>query len=115
MQRFKNWKEPLFDSNGWAYNGDRKYGWVCQYSEGLKLGKYVDIGFGTYINSHYGVTIEDNVQIGSHCSIYSDNTENNTHGPVVIEEGTLIGSFSLILPNTIIKKNSKIRAYTVIK
>ncbi|MCD6108941.1 MAG: hypothetical protein J7J89_05705, partial [Thermoplasmata archaeon] len=43
----------------------------------LELGKYVDIGAFTYINARYGVEIEDNVQIGSHCSIYSHSTIDN--------------------------------------
>jgi len=110
MDRFKNWKKPVFDADGWT-----KYGWRCQNYTGLKLGDKVDIGCFTYINAKYGIEIGDNVQIGSHCAIYSDNTENNTHGPVVIEDNVLIGSYTLILPNTIIKKNSKIRARSVIK
>jgi len=67
------------------------------------------------MNAKYDIKIGDNVQIGSHCSIYSDNTENNTHGPVIIGENSLIGSFCLILPGAIIPPNSKIKAYSIIK
>jgi acetyltransferase-like isoleucine patch superfamily enzyme len=116
MSRFKNWLPPIFDTDGFAYSqiGER-YGWRCQYKDGLKLGKDVDIGCFTYINAKYGVTIEKDVQIGSHCSIYSDNSENQTNGNVFIGEGSLIGSHCLILPNAVIKPFSKIKAFSVIK
>jgi acetyltransferase-like isoleucine patch superfamily enzyme len=120
MNRFKNWRKPIIDEDGWALSENvdfdfKPYGWRCQHSQCLKLGNNVDIGCFTYMNAKYGIEIGDNVQIGSHCSIYSDNTENNTHGKVVIGENSLIGSFSLILPNTVISPNSKINAYSIIK
>lgn len=118
MDRFKNWEKPWFDELGFAYDSEltkRPYGWRCQHPENLKLGNKVDIGCYTYLNARHGILIGDNVQIGSHCSIYSDNTENNTRGLVVIEEGSLIGSHSLILPGAFIPANSKIRAYSIIK
>ncbi|MCD6109006.1 MAG: acyltransferase, partial [Thermoplasmata archaeon] len=71
-KRFKNWQPPTFDEKCMT-----KWNWMCQYHENLKLGKYVDIGAFTYINARYGVEIEDNVQIGSHCSIYSHSTIDN--------------------------------------
>ena len=114
----------MFDVEGWAYyphkfdnsiiNAD-KIGYRCQYPDNLKLGKNVDIGCFTYLNARYGIEIGDNVQIGAHCAIYSDNTENNTHGKVIIGEGSLIGSYTLILPNATIPPNSKIRARSIIK
>lgn len=118
MQRFENWEEPWFDEDGFAYDSyitQRPYGWRCQNFKGLKLGDRVDIGCFSYLNARYGIEIGSNVQIGSHCSIYSDNTENNTHGPVIIGENSLIGSFCLILPGAIIPPNSKIKAYSIIK
>lgn len=118
MNRFKNWEKPYLDKNGWAYHhyyDIDPYGWRCQYPDNLKLGKYVDIGCFTYMNAKYGIEIEDNVQIGAHCAIYSDNTENETHGKVTIGENSLIGSYTLILPGTNIPSNSKIRARSIIK
>ena len=132
MDRFKEWKPPMFDKEGWArkrikshvhdeaihamewYRGER-YGWRAQYHEGLKLGKFVDIGCFTYMNAKYGIEIGDNVQIGAHCAIYSENTENNTQGKVVIGEESMIGSYTLILPGAVILPNSKIRARSIIK
>lgn len=105
-----NWEAPICDKDGWT-----KYGWRCQYPDGLKLGKKVDIGCFTYMNAKYGIEIGDNVQIGAHCAIYSDNTENDTHGPVVIEKDVRIGSFCLLLPNVRIPAGSKIRAYSIWK
>lgn len=118
MNRFEEWEYPWFDECGFAYDSDltqRPYGWRCQYSEELKLGKNVDIGCFTYMNAKFGVEIGENTQIGSHCSIYSENTENGTYGKVVIGKDCMIGSFCLILPNTIIPDGSRIRAYSIIK
>jgi len=121
MSRFKNWKKPEFDEDGWAFVigqnafDTKKFGWRCQYPEGLKLGDGVDIGCFSYLNARYGIEIGDDVQIGGCCLIYSDNTENKTHGKIVIGKGALIGSHSLILPNAVIKPYSKIKAYSIIK
>jgi len=108
--RLKNWRKPEFDADGWT-----KYGWRCQNPDGLKLGKCVDIGCFSYLNAKYGIEIGNNVQIGSHCAIYSDNTENSTQGKVVIGKNSLIGSYTLILPNTVIPTDSKIKARSIIK
>jgi len=122
MSRFKDWKPPVFDRGGWAYydedcfsHHNLSYGWRVQCQEGLKLGKNIDIGCFTYLNAKYGIEIDDNVQIGAHCAIYSDNTENDTHGKVTIGENSLIGSYTLILPGVTIPPNSKIRARSIIK
>ena len=121
-ERFSSWTKPVFDGDGWAYpdttslnHGYGCYGWRCQYSIGLTLGERVDIGCFTYMNAAYGIEIDDDVQIGSHCSIYSLNTENDTCGEIIIGKGSLIGSYCLILPGAIIKSFSKIRAYSIIK
>jgi len=131
MNRFENWKKPEFDLYGWAYgkkytkqNPDTgfeyetygfPYNWLCQHHSNLILGNNTDIGFGTYINAKFGVEIGENTQIGSHVSIYSENTENDTQGKVIIGKNCMIGSFCLILPNAVIPDGSKIKAYSVIK
>ena len=124
MSRFKNWKKPEFDADGFAYKPEWKYkqglvkhyyGWRCQHNENLKLGMNVDIGCFSYLNAKHGIEIGDNVQLGSHCSVYSENTENETQGKVIIGKGSLIGSHCLILPNAIIKPYSKIRAFSIVQ
>ena len=59
-----------------------KYQWVVQHSDKFKLGFKTDIGAFTYINAQFGVTMEDFVQIGSHCSIYSVSTIEKKKGEV---------------------------------
>ena len=124
-RRFKNWKKPHFDKNGWAYPNEisntyqefqhlQRYGWRCQNPEGLKLGNNTDVGCFTYMNAKYGIEIGDNTQIGSSCSIYSNNSQNNTNGPVKIGKDCLIGSHSLILPSSIIPDGTKIKAYSIV-
>jgi len=108
-KRFENWKQPEIDPEGWT-----KYGWRCQHPEKLDLDEYVDIGCFTYLNARYGIKIGKNVQIGSHCSIYSHDTERNKQGEVVIGENVLIGSHVIIFPNVIIPDNAKIPSGSIL-
>ena len=59
---------------GYALND---YNWLVQNVNKLKLGKYTDIGAFTYMNAKYGININDYVQIGSHCSLYTISTIDN--------------------------------------
>jgi acetyltransferase-like isoleucine patch superfamily enzyme len=100
-RRFRNWKFPEFDGGGMT-----KWNWMCQYTENLKLGKNTDIGAFTYINAKYGVEIQDNVQVGSHCSIYSWSTIDNKKGRVTLKKNAKIGSHTTIMPGVTIGENS---------
>jgi len=110
MNRFTHWQRPQFDQNGMT-----KWQWLCQYQENLNLGENTDIGAFTYINAKFGVLIEADVQIGSHCSIYSHNTIDNTRGKVIIKQGAKIGSHTVILPGVTIGKNALIGAHSLVK
>ena len=110
MTRFSNWQAPTFDNQDMT-----PWHWVCQHREKFKLGKNTDIGAFTYINAKFGVTIETDVQIGSHCAIYSHNTIDNTSGPIVIKTGAKIGSHCVIFPGITIGQNVKIGAGSVVK
>ncbi len=103
--RFKNWKPPEFDERGLT-----KWNWMCQYHENLKLGKNTDIGAFTYINAKYGVEIQENVQIGSHCSIYSESTIDGKRGKVVIKRNARVGSHTVIMPGVTIGENAIVAA-----
>jgi len=107
--RFKDWKPPVIEEGELT-----KWNWMVQNKEGLKLGKKTDIGAFTYINALHGVEIGDNVQIGSHCSIYSISTIDNKKGSVVIKENACIGSHSIIMPGVVIGKNSVVGAFSFV-
>lgn len=87
---------------------------MCQHHENLKLGEHVDIGAFTYINAKYGVEIQDNVQIGSHCSVYSHSTIDDKKGKVTIKRNARIGSHSVIMPGVAIGENSIIGAFSFV-
>lgn len=91
-----------------------KYNFIVQYPENLKTGKNFDIGTFTYINCQYGVEIEDEVQIGSHCSIYSHSTIDGKSGPIILKKNCKIGTHSTIMPNVTIGENSIIAAYSFV-
>lgn len=91
-----------------------KYNWLVQHKENFKLGHMTDIGAFTYINAKNGVVIEDCVQVGSHCSIYSVSTIDNKEGRVVLKKNCKIGSHSVIMPGVTIGKNSVIGAFSFV-
>ena len=107
--RFSNWKYPKVEDGKLT-----KYNWLVQNIEGFTLGFGTDIGAFSYINALHGVVIEDNVQIGSHCSIYSVSTIDCSHGKVVLKQNCRIGSHSTILPGVSIGKNSIIGAHSMV-
>lgn len=104
-----NWKKPII-----RHGKMTKYNYLVQYPENLQLGKYFDIGEFTYINCHFGVQIEDFVQIGSHCSIYSHSTIDNKNGKIILKKNCKIGTHSTIMPNITIGENSVIAAYSFV-
>ena len=107
--RFSNWKYPEIEDGKLT-----KYNWVVQNIEGFDLGFETDIGAFSYINALYGVEIKDSVQIGSHCSIYSVSTIDNSHGKVVLKQNCRIGSHSTILPGISVGENSIIGAHSLV-
>ena len=108
-KRFKNWKYPKIEEGKLT-----EYNWLVQNKDNLKLGYKTDIGAFTYINAKKGVIIEDNVQIGSHCSIYSVSTVDNKEGRVVLKRNCRIGSHSLIMPGVTVGENSVIGAFSFV-
>jgi acyl-[acyl carrier protein]--UDP-N-acetylglucosamine O-acyltransferase len=63
-----------------------KRNWTCQYREGLILGKNADVGAFSYTNAKFGVEIQEEAQIGSHCSICSWSTIDDRKGKVLIKK-----------------------------
>jgi len=108
--RFVGWQYPEIEEGK-----PTKYNWIVQNITGLELGFKTDIGAFSYINSQYGVIIEDSVQVGSHCSIYSVSTIDNKSGKVVLKQNCKIGSHSTIMPGVTIGKNSIVGAHSLVK
>lgn len=103
--RFRKWDYPEIEEGKLT-----KYNWMVQNKENLKLGYKTDIGAFTYINAKNGVTIEDHVQIGSHCAIYSVSTIDRKKGPVILKRNCRIGSHSVIMPGVTVGENSVVGA-----
>ena len=109
LGRFKNWKYPEFDEKDMT-----KWNWMCQHHKNLKLEDGVDIGAYTFINAKFGVEIKKDVQVGSHCSIYSWSTIDDKKGKITIKENAKIGTHSTIMPGVTIGKNSVVGAYSFV-
>jgi len=108
-ERFEKWQYPEIEEGKLT-----KYNWMVQNKDGLKLGYKTDIGAFTYINAKNGVIIEDFVQIGSHCSLYSESTIDNKVGQIILKKNCKIGSHSVIMPGVTIGGNAVIGAFSFI-
>ena len=107
--RFKDWEPPEFNERGMT-----KWNWMCQHPEKLVLGKRVDIGAFCYINAENVVEIGDDVQIGSHCSIYSVSTIDCKKGKVIIKKDARIGSHCTIMPGVTIGSGAVVGAHSFV-
>ncbi len=107
--RFEKWEYPeIIEGN------PTKYHWIVQGSAGLTLGYKTDIGAFTYINAHEKVVIEDFVQLGSHCSVYSVSTIDGKKGKVTLKKNCCVGSHSTIMPGITIGENSIVGAHSFV-
>lgn len=108
-ERFENWQYPEIEEGK-----PTRYNWIVQNVRGLKLGYKTDIGAFSYINAKSSVIIEDFVQVGSHCSLYSISTIDEKEGPVILKKGCRVGSHSVVMPGVTIGENAVIGAFSFV-
>jgi acetyltransferase-like isoleucine patch superfamily enzyme len=107
--RFTHWENPVIPEGQLT-----KYHWLVQHTENLRLGRCTDIGAFSYINALHGVILEDFVQVGSHCSIYSISTIDNRTGAVLLRRNCRVGSHTVILPGVTIGENAIVGAHSLV-
>ncbi len=106
---YKSWQPPVIE-----HNKATQWGWSVGHPEGLVLGKFVDIGAFTYLNALNGIIIEDNVEIGGGCAIYSISTIDDKAGPVTLKRGCRIGAHSVIMPGVTVGENCVVGALSYV-
>jgi acetyltransferase-like isoleucine patch superfamily enzyme len=99
------WQKPVI-----AHMIPTHWQWVVSHPDKLELGNNTDIGAFTYIMAAAGVTIEDDVQIGSHCSLHSVSTIDNKTGKITIRKGARIGSHTAIMPGVTVGEGAIVGA-----
>jgi acetyltransferase-like isoleucine patch superfamily enzyme len=109
-ERFNDWKPPVIENR----KIHPKYHFLVHHKDNLELEDKTDIGAFTYINAKHGVVIEKNVQIGSHCSLYSESTIDSKKGKIVIKENAKLSTHSTVMPGVTIGKNSIIGAHSYV-
>jgi acetyltransferase-like isoleucine patch superfamily enzyme len=107
--RFKEWRYPEIQDGK-----PTRFHWIVRHPQNFKLGYQTDIGAFTYINAKHGVAIEDRVQIGSHCAIYSISTIDAKSGPVRIRKNAKIGSHCIVMPGVTIGENAVVGAFSFV-
>ncbi len=107
--RFHDWTTPEIKDGV-----PTRFQWIVRHTDKFILGYKTDIGAFSYINAENGVIIEDFVQIGSHCSIYSVSTIDNKHGEVRLKKGCRIGTHSVIMPGVTVGEDSIIGAFSFV-
>ena len=103
--RFATWTFPEISEGQ-----PTKYHWVVQHTDCFSLGYCTDIGAFTYINAKHGVTVEEGVQIGSHCSIYTVSTIDDKSGPITLKRNCKIGSHTVIMPGITVGEGAVVGA-----
>ena len=107
--RFENWVYPeIIDGQ------PTRYHWIVQGTAGFSLGYKTDIGAFCYINASEGVVIEDYVQMGSHCSVYSVSSIDGKKGGVTLRKNCRIGTHTTIMPGITIGENTIIGAHSFV-
>ena len=107
--RFQDWRLPKIEHGKLT-----EYNWVVYHPQNLKLGNKTDIGAFTAIFAHHGVTIEDEVQMGAHCVVYSFSTIDEKSGPVTLKKNCRIGSHSTIMPGVTVGENTIVGAHSFV-
>jgi len=108
-KRFDHWVAPDIEDGV-----PTKYHWLVQNVSGFELGYRTDIGAFTYINAKNGVVLEDEVQVGSHCSIYSVSTIDEKAGRVILKKQCRVGAHSVVMPGVTIGEKSVIGAHSFV-
>ena len=115
MKHDRNWREGRWRQPRIKHAELTKYNWLVLYPKELKLGKYVDIGAFTLLQAQAGITIEDHVQVGGGCKIYSVSTIDDVRGPVVLKHHCKIGANTVILPNVTVGEYAVVGACSLVK
>ena len=109
-KRFQKWVMPEI-----KHGIPTKYGWIVSHPENLVLGWGVDIGAFSYLQAKEGIKIGKYTQIGGGVKIYSISTIDNRSSAITIGKNCKIGANSVIMPGVIIEDNSIIGALSFIK
>ncbi len=111
MAGFETWQPPLLENGKLT-----KWNWMIHHPQNIILKPNTSIGAFTYINAKHEVEIQEQVQIDSHCSIYSYHTLQDTEqkGKVLIKKNAYIGSHCTIMPGVIIGENAIIEPYSCV-
>lgn len=108
-KKVTKWRKPII-----RHGRPTKYGWIVSRPDNLQLGRNTDIGAFSYLQAEAGVSIGDETQIGSHCSIYSVSTIDEKRGKVVIGRNARIGSHTVVMPGVNIGENAVVGAMSFV-
>ena len=83
----------------------------------MELSDETDIGCFTSFHAQHGIEVQEGVQIGSHCSIYSLSTigtDGEVKGKVTICKNASIGTHSTVMPGVTIGEGAVVGAHSLV-
>ncbi len=107
--RFTNWEKPTI-----THGVPTKWNWLVLNPEGLTLEKHTDIGAFTLLVAKHGIEIQEEVQIGAHCAIYSHSTIDGKSGKVTLKKNCRIGTHSSLMPGVTVGENAVVGAHSFV-
>lgn len=90
------------------------------FPQQVRIGRYTTIGDSVFLDGREGIFIGDNVNIGSHVTIYTREHDVNSStfaevgGPVYLEDFCWVASHAIILPGVLIGKGAVVAAGSVV-
>ena len=99
---------PNIDRNAMVWTST--YGWKVVRPANLIIGEHTDIGSYTVLLCQQGVEVQDDAQIGPHCSIISVSTIDGKQGKVTIKKNAKVGANSVVMPGVTIGENAVVGA-----
>ena len=115
-------RNACYRASGMTLPDSSSIHWRAEFyaPERIVVGEHVIIGDSAFLDGRSGLTIGDNVNLGSHVSIYTREHDVNsptfaeTGGPVTIGDRAWVSSHSVVLPGITIGEGAVVAAGAIV-
>ncbi|WP_435199843.1 acyltransferase [Janibacter sp. GS2] len=115
-------RKAIYRRAGMSIPDSSSIHWRAEFyaPEGIVIGEHVTIGDTCFLDGRSGLSIGDNVNLGSHVRIYTREhdvdspTFAETGDPVVIDDHAWVASHAILLPGVVIGRGAVVAAGSVV-